>query len=428
MLWAITILLVAISIALFLHILRLRRLLRELDDAVRSQRRLLPEDSAETLQKIGALDLVDSLNALIDSHNQASAQKSGYSSQVEAILGAVQEVVIVFDADRTVQYANPAAERLFRVKKDLQGLRLEGVMRSLTLLELLENATKVERTEPAQITVEQSGQSLWFEASCARVKGMEGEGDLSTLLVMHDITKLKELEVMRREFVANVSHELRTPLTIIKGFAETLVDDNETIEPQPRLRFLEKILNNAERLHVLVEDLLTISRLESRPEQIEPFEQPLEALFDEVADDYRTRLDSEKQSIRVSVDGTIGSVLFDRYRIHQVLANLVENAFRYATNFTEIVLEAKLSTDKKTVVCSVIDDGPGIPEKDLPHLFERFYRVDKGRSRERGGTGLGLSIVKHIVQLHGGSISAESKLDQGTRMIFTLPYREPEAS
>jgi signal transduction histidine kinase len=256
---------------------------------------------------------------------------------------------------------------------------------------------------------------------------MKGEGDLSTLLVMHDITKLKELEVMRREFVANVSHELRTPLTIIKGFAETLVDD-ETIKPQPRLRFLEKILNNAERLHVLVEDLLTISRLESRPEQIEPFEQSLEALFDEVADNYRSRLESEKQSIRVSVDGTIGPVSFDRYRIHQVLDNLIENAFRYAPDFTEIVLEAKLSADKRKVVCSVIDDGPGIPEKDLPHLFERFYRVDKGRSRERGGTGLGLSIVKHIVQQHGGSISAESKLAQATSMIFTLPYGESEAS
>ena len=153
MLWAITILFIAVSIALFLHILRLRRLLRELDDAVRSQRRLLPEDSAETLKKIGALSLVDSLNALIDSHNEASSRESDYSNQAEAMLGAVQEVVIVFDSEHIVEYANRAAERLFRGGESMQGIRLEGVMRSIALLELLENASKVERTEPTQIKI-----------------------------------------------------------------------------------------------------------------------------------------------------------------------------------------------------------------------------------------------------------------------------------
>jgi signal transduction histidine kinase len=304
----------------------------------------------------------------------------------------------------------------------MQGVRIEGVLRSLTLLELLEQAEKVERPDPTQISIEHQGDTLWFEASCAQVKGLEGEGDSSTLLVLHDITKLKELEVMRREFVANVSHELRTPLTIIKGFAETLIDDAESIQPEARQRFLDKILNNAERLHVLVEDLLTISRLESRPEQIECFEQPIKPLFDEVADNYRSRLDSEMQAICVDVDEAIDFVSFDRYRIHQVLDNLIGNVFRYAPDFTVLSLEAKIDAEKQQIVCSVTDDGPGIPEKDLPHLFERFYRVDKGRSRERGGTGLGLSIVKHIVQLHGGSVSAESKLNEGTRMIFTLPY------
>lgn len=428
MLWAITILLAAICIALTRHIFRHRRLLRELDDAVRSERRLLPEDSAETLQKIGALHLVDSLNALIDSHNQASAQKTGYSSQVEAMLGAVQEVVIVFDKDRTVQYANLAAERLLRAVGNLQGLRLDGVLRSLTLLELLEQAEKVERPDPTQISIEQQGDTLWFEASCAQVKGLEGEGDSSTLLVLHDITKLKELEVMRREFVANVSHELRTPLTIIKGFAETLIDDAETIKPEARQRFLDKILNNAERLQVLVEDLLTISRLESRPEQIEVLEQPLKPLFEEVLDNYRSRFDSDKQSMRIDFEDSIDLVIFDRYRMHQVLDNLIENAFRYAPDFTELILEAKMDAKNEEICCAVIDDGPGIPEKDLPQIFERFYRVDKGRSRERGGTGLGLSIIKHIVQQHGGRVAAESKLGKGTRMIFTLPIGESAES
>jgi len=423
MAWFIVIILCVISIALFRHILRLRRLLRELDGAVRSQRRLLPEESAKTLQKIGALGLVDSLNALIDSHNTASAQKSGYSNQVEAMLGAVQEAVIVFNEDRLIEYANRSAEKLFRAGQSIQGQRLEGVFRSLTLLELLDVAAKVERTEPTQIHIEQGSDTLWFEASCAKVKGLELKGAKSTLLVLHDITKLKALEVMRREFVANVSHELRTPLTIIKGFAETLIDDEATIDPKARHRFMNKILNNAERLHVLVEDLLTISRLESRPDQIEPIQQPFEPLLTEVAENYRARIDTDKQKITVSVDSAIAALSFDRYRINQVLDNFIENVFRYAPEFTELRLEAVIEATAGSLRCSIIDDGPGIPEKDLSHIFERFYRVDKGRSREKGGTGLGLSIVKHIVQLHGGTVAAESQVGQGTRMSFTLPLQ-----
>lgn len=421
MAWFIVIVLSVIAVALFQHIQHLRRLLRELDDAARSQRRLLPEDSPETLRKMGAHGLVDSLNSLIDSHQQATAQKSGQSSQVEAMLGAVQEVVIVFNSQRTVEFANRSAEKLFRDGASLQGLRLEGVLRSLTLLELLDEAAKVEPIEATQIQIEQGREKLWFEASCAKVKGLEPSGATSTLLVLHDITKLKGLEVMRREFVANVSHELRTPLTIIKGFAETLIDDAETIKPESRYRFTEKILNNAERLHILVEDLLTISRLESHPDQIDPVEQPLAPLFEEVAESYRTRLKSETQSIEVRIAPSVDRLSFDRYRIHQVLDNFIENVFRYAPDFTSLKLEVVPVEGKGSVRCSVIDDGPGIPEKDLPHLFERFYRVDKGRSRETGGTGLGLSIVKHIVQLHGGTVEAASKVGEGTRMSFTLP-------
>ncbi|NBB80087.1 MAG: PAS domain-containing protein, partial [Verrucomicrobia bacterium] len=189
----------------------MRRLLAELEGAVRAHRRLLPESSAAALRKVGALGLVDSLNALIDAHNEATARKSGYSSQVEAILGAVQEAVIVFNQERIVEYANRSAEKLFRGGQPIQGLRLEAVFRSLALLELLEEASRVERTEPTQISIVQGSDTFWFEASCAKVKGDSPKDAQSTLLVLHDITQLKALEVMRREFVANVSHELRTP-------------------------------------------------------------------------------------------------------------------------------------------------------------------------------------------------------------------------
>lgn len=423
MLWIFVIVLFSVAVVCLVQIGRLRRLLAEIEEGARARKRLLLKRPAASLKRFGVLGLVDSLNTLIDSHNEAAARESGYSSQVEAMLGAVQEAVIVFNHERVVAFANRSAEKLFRGGQPIKGLRLEGVFRSLALLELLDEAAQVERIESKQISIVQGGDTYWFEASCARVQGEGPRATRSTLLVLHDITQLKALEVMRREFVANVSHELRTPLTIIKGFAETLIDDDGMIDPVARRRFTTKIQNNAERLHVLVEDLMTLSRLESRPDQIEVIEQPIEPLFAEVAENYRTRLSEGEQSIEVHVEPDIGLVRFDRYRIHQVLDNFIENTFRYAPDFTRIQMRAVYEEETGCVLCSVIDDGPGIPEKDLPHIFERFYRVDKGRSRETGGTGLGLSIVKHIIQLHGGSVEADSKPGKGTRMSFRLPLK-----
>ena len=427
MFYLITILLLVVSFLLFRHVLRLRRFLRELQDSVSSQRRLLPADFATTLGKIGVIGLVDSINELIDSNDQTIIQKNDYSGQIDVILGAVQEAVIVFNEDHVVEYANRSSEKLFRDGLPIQGLHLESVFSALILQELLDSAAKQGGDESTQVKIEQGVKKRWVEASCTKVQSLNSEGGHSTLLVMYDITKLKGLEVMRREFVANVSHELRTPLTIIKGFAETLIDDKATIDRKMRHRFIGKILKNAERLNLLVEDLLTISRLESRPDQIESVEQPFKSLLNEVAESYRNRIHTNEQKIEVIVAAAVGSFPFDRYRINQVLDNLIENVFRYAPEFTSIKLEAVLEVDLGLVRCSVIDDGSGIPEKDLPHLFERFYRVDKGRSRETGGTGLGLSIVKHIVQLHGGTVEAESKVGEGTRMSFRLPIKQTQS-
>lgn len=406
--WLLLSITLAVLAVLILRRLRLRRLMRELEDAARAKRRFLPEESHDTLKSFGIDGLIRELNSAIDSYNQHEAQNAGYSKQVEAILRAVQEVVIIFNAERKVEFANRAAELLFRKGQSLKGLRLDGVMRSLALLELLATPEEIGQVEPRQIDIQHEKETLWFEASCSRVRSIDGSDRAATLLVLHDITQLKRLEVMRRDFVANVSHELRTPLTIIKGFAETLVDDDSSITAESRVRFLGKIVSNAERLNVLVEDLLTLSRLESKPDQFEPVVQSLKALMEETIENYRARVRADRQAISLVFDERVGDFAFDRYRINQVLDNLIENVFRYAPDFTRLVLQVELDEAAGMVLCSVADDGPGIPAKDLPHVFERFYRVDKGRSRERGGTGLGLSIVKHIIQLHGGSVQAES--------------------
>ena len=417
MIWLALIVSFALTGWIFRRNLRLRYLIWELEDAARAKRRYLPRETPSELQALGIDGLVRELNDSIDRENHNEVRKEGYDLQVQAILRAVQEVIIVFNADRKVRFANRAAERLFRNGQSIEGLRLEGVMRSLSLLELLENPGDGETLAPTHISIEQNNQTLWFEASCVHVQTQD-----TILLVMHDITRLKQLEVMRRDFVANVSHELRTPLTIIKGFAETLVDDENSLKPEARTRFLGKILDNSDRLNFLVEDLLTLSRLESKPDQVELTPNSLSDLLEETVENFKSRLDQSTQTLELSFDPKVERFCFDRFRLNQVFDNLIENVFRYASDFAKLGISVKLDPSGELVSCAVSDDGPGISERDLPHIFERFYRVDKGRSRERGGTGLGLSIVKHIVQIHGGTIRAESVQGQGTTIILTLPY------
>ena len=393
-----------------------------------AQRRLLPEASNATIELHGLKGLIRETNDFIDRHKLYATENTGYSKQIEAMLRAVQEVVVIFDGDRVIEFANTAAEQLFNSARTMKGLRVDAAMRSLELLEFLENKDTDSTNGNQQISIEREGSVLWFEASCTQVRGIAEPKLMSSLMVLHDITRLKSLEVMRREFVANVSHELRTPLTIIKGFAETLVDDYEVLPIEMRARYLAKILKNAERLNVLVEDLLTISRLESKRDQFEPKLQGLLPVFEDVAEDYLPKLEKH-QSIVIDIDPEVPEFEFDRFRINQVLDNLVVNALRYASKFNQITISARLDTVANTVICSVKDDGVGIPEEDLSHIFERFYRVDKGRSVKRGGTGLGLSIVKHIVQLHGGTVYAESCEGEWTEVSFCLPLETcPEGS
>ena len=419
--WLFTIILLAVSIALFYKVVTLRALLRAMEAAIRERRRILPQLSRKRLERLDAANFIDSINTLIDEHSEVDNQKTTHSDQAEALLNAVHEAIIIFDSEKIIEYANSAAENLFRAGKTLKGLRIENILRSMPLVEFIESSLAEVSTEPCQIEIKKGEEALWMEVTLTKIRANRSEEIDSTLLILYDISKLKKLEVTRREFVANVSHELKTPLTIIKGFAEALIDKNTKIKSSDRDKFANKIFNNAERLHVLVEDLLTLSRLESLPESISLSKQPLASFFEEVAEGYHSRLDPEKQVIIVNVEQTIGELYFDRFRIKQVLDNIIENTFRYAPRFSKIELNAELKEDNSIVECSVVDDGPGIADRDLSQIFERFYRVDEGRSRERGGTGLGLSIVKHIVQQHGGTVFAKSKIGEGTSVYFCLP-------
>jgi two-component system phosphate regulon sensor histidine kinase PhoR len=244
-----------------------------------------------------------------------------------------------------------------------------------------------------------------------------------TILVFHDVTRLKELENTRRDFVANVSHELRTPLSLIKGFTETLLDGAIADEQKAR-QFLQTIDKHADRLSYLIDDLLTLSRLESDQLAMNQQSTDLQSLADRVYEDLQAKAD--KRSIRLETDIPEGLTLnVDGDRLQQAVFNLVDNAIKYGQVEGRVVIGG-CATSQGMAEVAVIDDGPGIPPESVEKVFERFFRIDKARSRESGGTGLGLAIVKHIAQAHGGKVRLESELGGGSRFILCLPMAVKE--
>jgi two-component system phosphate regulon sensor histidine kinase PhoR len=238
-----------------------------------------------------------------------------------------------------------------------------------------------------------------------------------TILVFHDLTRLKELERTRQEFVANVSHELRTPLSLIKGYVETLLDGAKD-NPEVAAKFLQTIDRNAERLKLLIEDLLTISELESGRLKLNIQSVGLVSILEKVLTDFKARAAEKNINLLSQVPDL--RVRADADRLEQVLSNLIDNGLKYGRHGGTVIITASLPEEGDVEIC-VQDDGPGIPPEALERVFERFYRVDKARSREQGGTGLGLSIVKHIVQCQGGRVWATSRVGHGAAFCFTLP-------
>jgi len=335
----------------------------------------------------------------------AAVQQS--QRQLETLLNSMQDAVIAIASDGRVQWANRGMERLVPQHVRLQAPVVESV-RDPDFLSALHEANEGKRFTSARAHSVLSGRT--FDVTAAP---MPGGGAVA---VLRDLTETERVEKTRRDFIANVSHELRTPLTSIQGYAETILDssadNNHTRE------FLEIIRKNAARMARLTEDLLTLARVESGEQRFdaEPT-QPAELLADAMES---FREIARNQSVELILDDTSkATVLADREAIHQVFSNLIENALKYGGSGRKIVLGARPA--EKSVEFFVKDFGPGIPSEHLPRLFERFYRVDKARSRESGGTGLGLAIAKHIVLAHRGTIRAESELNHGSVFVFSLP-------
>jgi two-component system, OmpR family, phosphate regulon sensor histidine kinase PhoR len=328
--------------------------------------------------------------------------------QLETLLNSMEDAVIAVGADERVQWANQSMDALTPQQTRLNAPVVETV-RDPDFLRAVRGASLTRTVMTTRAT--SIAASRTFDVTAAP---MPGGGAVA---VLRDLTETERVEKTRRDFIANVSHELRTPLTSIQGYAETLLDTSPENNHNPR-EFLEIIRKNAYRMSRLTEDLLTLARVESGEHRFDI--QPVVAaeLLQEAVQNFRELARAHGIELQVE-DAATDLVSADREAIHQIFSNLIGNALKYAASGGRMVLGARRAD--RGVEFSVRDFGPGIPSEHLPRLFERFYRVDKARSRESGGTGLGLAIAKHIVLAHEGTIRAESELNHGSIFLFTLP-------
>jgi len=358
----------------------------------------------------GVRDVDALIAALREMHEQLSRRFEDLRREREestALVEAMVEGVLAADARGRILTANSAARRLLGFEGGREFPNLTQLFHPKPARDVVDAALRGEVVAERELDLEDR-----ILLASARPLATGG-----TVLVLHDVTALRRLESVRRDFVANVSHELKTPLTSIAGYAETLA--GETPDPETTRRFLEVILANSRRMQRLVDDLLDLSRIESGGWQPEPEPQDLATVAGEVLDLFAGRAAEGGVGCVVEVAADAATVEMDAQALRQVLSNLVDNALRYTPSGGRITIAAR--RDRTAILLEVRDTGAGIPSEHLPRLFERFYRVDPSRSRAAGGTGLGLAIVKHLIEAHGGDCEALSTLGVGTTIRCRIP-------
>jgi len=348
---------------------------------------------------------------------------------LEVIVSEMETGVIVIDGKKKILYANPFFMKTFSAEGDLKDKRLADIVNDETLLKTVDNVFSSKNMSPNAFIGEGQPQEITIQGKKnqvleARLVPFSMKTSRVIIGFFRDVTEEKRVEAIKRDFVANVSHELRTPLASIKGYAETLLDGAMN-EPETLKNFLSIINRHAGRMAVLIEDLLTLSMLESYhlPLKLEPVD--VKALINSIIQGFEKNAGDKGLKLIADISDYIPSVTADRVRLEQVIVNLVDNAIKY-TNSGAVRVTVNMADNMLKV--DVEDTGIGIPEKDIPRIFERFYRVDKGRSRELGGTGLGLAIVKHIIQAHNGKIWVKSIPGKGTTYSFVLPFNPSVAA
>ncbi len=420
----------AFIVAVALSVLLARGLTRPLSDMAAVARQLAGGSLGQRIRttsrdEVGVL--ATTLNQMADQLEAKIHEVSEDRAQLLAMLASMVEGVMVLDCRGTVLQVNPALERMFLIRgSEARGKAHWEAIRHQELNQFIRQVLETRQNHSGEITIVPSGRTLQIEASAA---GGQRENEACVVLVLHDITALRRLEKVRKDFVANVSHELRTPLTSIKGYVEALQDGAKD-DPEMATRFLNIILEQSERLNLILEDLLQLSQIESGQVSFKRAPVQLSAVVDRTLALIKPLADKKGHQLTVALPADLPSVLGDEERLVQVLTNLLDNAVKYTpANGTIQVAACRVAApslaagrpEHPMVELTVTDTGLGIPEADRPRVFERFYRVDKARSRELGGTGLGLAIVKHIVEGHGGTVWVEGNEPIGSRFIVRLP-------
>ena len=378
-------------------------------------RPLPPDGTGDTLEALGA-----SLNQTASRLDRTIRTLTEERNLSAAILGSMVEGVAVVNGAERLVFANPGFASILGLDvPPVAGSPLLEVVRQTELIEAVRRVLAGEPRVEAEIATGTLRQHF-FAATVASVRAGETSG---AVIVLHDITELRKLERVRRDFIANVSHEFRTPLTAIQGFAETLIA-GALDDPQNRGRFLNIILEHARRLARLTEDLLKLSQMDADRLELEIRPVKVAQLVESCYETARHRAAEKELNLTLDVSESLPDVAGDARRLQEVLQNLLDNAIQYTLPNGKIVLTADLRNDE--VIFTVSDTGIGIPTADQPRIFERFYRVDAARSREAGGTGLGLAIAKHLIEVQGGRIWVESEIGVGSKFHFSVPVFDPE--
>ncbi|MBN2482871.1 MAG: HAMP domain-containing protein [Candidatus Omnitrophica bacterium] len=361
-------------------------------------------------------ELAKTINYMSEQIKSRIEEVMSSTARLKAVLLSMFEGVMVVDGDGSILLMNHTLQNLWSINSDPAGKKPLEVIRNIEIQEITDDVLQHKRavtTRELSIFIPQEKVLLVYATPVIRQRQIEG-----AVLVFHDVTELKRLERVRRDFVANVSHELRTPIASIKGYAETLLEgalqDKENAED-----FVRIIYSDADRLAWLIDDILDLSKIESGKLKLDLKPCNIPPVLDRVVSGLKKYAEKNTITIEKDIPADIPAVLGDENRLAQVLLNLIDNAIKYNRKGGRIYIRAR--SQEKLVRIEVTDTGIGIPSSDVPRIFERFYRVDKARSRELGGTGLGLSIVKHIIVAHGGEVFVKSELGTGSTFSFTVP-------
>jgi two-component system phosphate regulon sensor histidine kinase PhoR len=396
---------------------RVRAALREICEYCRQ----LALNDSERAGLFGFNEIMLNLGAVEQRLKSLDSRADAEKFSLQTILASMAEGVVIVDVSGVIQADNKAFHDMFSLRENPVGRRLWEVLRQPEIKALMEGSLRECKQSSGELVYEDllaaAGRRKFFRVSVSTL----GNGVLhGAVAVFHDISRIVQLEELRKEFVANVSHELRTPLSIFRGYLETLLSQPD-VSGEEGKRIFQVMKRHSDRLNSLVEDLLMLSRLESGHIQLNYSKVAVRQLFDQLREDWAPKFLAKNCTLNPGLPDETLTVNADKFRMEQVFYNLLDNALKYSDANGEVQVGISVNEGQNAVEFFVRDNGAGIPSDKVDQIFQRFFRVDKARSRDQGGTGLGLAIVKHIVQTHGGRVWAESALGKGTTVWFSLP-------